>query len=607
MRNSNSELKKFDSCLELTLKNGKYICSRCKPYYSLIKEGDETICGYIPTLFDYNFKIHYYTHNYYDIFNHNYNNFRIFAQNDYLYRQSIYLPCKEAINLGTNSNPLYSCSKCYNIFDDEDYDYYYYNYQADYDYDSDYDYQYYYYDFETQYDEDYKGYQPTKIMENINNNSSICIKPNKDLENCTEAIYIISKGKEKYNCTKCLKDNRLVFNSLLNISYCEYDDNSTTKCLVDFCKSCVPNKYYFCQSCLTSNYEVNQFSGSCVLKAEKEPVITWIDIYKLVFNVSRIINGKTYIGPYLRLKGITNNQINSRHAFLIYLTFKIKHGLRYLQEEKNETIPAICEIEGKVEESQNSKNLVDYDCMGEGDIPAGSVLVGLKGDKYNINDEILIGKDPLKDESTFDSDNIVSFDINNLIKNNENSNSKIYNFSFLGKIWTFGENNSNLIESVINTNILIPMKEIEEPSLCHYYKDNQLDESLICSLEIKNKKNISIYFFNASNGLKIENITLFLEHIESYYNISDNQTEKETTDISNNETIIYNKKRSSGISGGVIAVIIIASVAVLGGLSAFSIYFFKIRKPEPTKMPNLSQINDVKNSTTYVSQDIIKD
>ena len=63
-RENNTELNQFDSCLELTLENGKYICSRCKPQYSLLKEGSEVKCAYIPTLFDYYFQPHYYEHYY---------------------------------------------------------------------------------------------------------------------------------------------------------------------------------------------------------------------------------------------------------------------------------------------------------------------------------------------------------------------------------------------------------------------------------------------------------------------------------------------------------------------------------------------------------------
>ena len=43
-------------------------------------------------------------------------------------------------------------------------------------------------------------------------------------------------------------------------------------------------------------------------------------------------NGKKYEGASLKLRGITTSQINSRPAFLVYLTFKLKNSLRYLEE-----------------------------------------------------------------------------------------------------------------------------------------------------------------------------------------------------------------------------------------------------------------------------------
>ena len=593
LRNSSSELAQFDSCLELTFKDGKFVCSKCLPHYTLLIEGDESTCEYIPTLFDYNYKAHYYAM-FKDILNQDYSEYKNFVQNDYLYRQSIYLPCKEGTNLGTKENPLYSCSKCYNVFDNEDYDNYYYKYYSS---SNEYLYEFFYnsyYDFETQYDKYYNGYMPVKLIENINNNSSICIRPNKDLENCTEAIYIISKGKEIYNCTKCLKDNRLIFNNELNIYYCEYDDNITTKCLVDFCKSCAPYKYYFCQSCLNPNYEINQISGSCVLKTEIKPNIMWKDIYRLRLNGHKEINGKTFKGPSLRLKGITDNQINSRHAFLINMTFKINNGL------SNLTIPAICEIEGDVEENNVSANLVDYDCIGDGTVPIDSELVGLEGIEFNLHSDFLKGKNLTKVDSSFtinDFNKIVFFRINNDTLTNKNFSGKSCDFSFLGKI------NKDDDELINKAKLSIPMNEIEEKTECLFYKDNNLNSSLNCSLEIKNESNNYNLSFNTQQELKIGNTPFFIKRLY-LYNISYIQTEEEFSN--NNGSIIY-RKSSSGISGGAIAAIIIIFAIILGGLTAASVYYFKIRKSELIKLDvhsDLNQPNQIKNSV-FASQDKI--
>ena len=135
------------------------------------------------------------------------------------------------------------------------------------------------------------------------------------MKNCTEATYTISNGQQIYNCTECLKDNNLIYNNQLKIYYCSYNNSSSENCLVDYCKSCLPGNNYFCQNCVTSNYEINQFSGSCVLKMDRIPAITWKDIYRLKLNDKKEINGRIIQGPSLRLKGITDDEINSRHAF----------------------------------------------------------------------------------------------------------------------------------------------------------------------------------------------------------------------------------------------------------------------------------------------------
>ena len=62
-------------------------------------------------------------------------------------------------------------------------------------------------------------------------------------------------------------------------------------------------------------------------KTESVPVITWKDIFRLEMNSQKEINGKTIKGPKLNLRGITNSQINTGHAFIIYLIFKIKQPL----------------------------------------------------------------------------------------------------------------------------------------------------------------------------------------------------------------------------------------------------------------------------------------
>jgi len=164
-RADNKDLEKFKHCLEYKKENGKEICVRCKPQFSLIKKGDEVKCSYLPTLFDANFRTYY---NYDFEKKHGYFSYNTeeIIKNDYYSRQAQFMPCKEAINIGTEENPLYSCSKCYNVFGDEDYIFYSYYYQDFYS-------SYYFYDFNN--DDRYFGYMPVKINDKMTN-TSYCMR-----------------------------------------------------------------------------------------------------------------------------------------------------------------------------------------------------------------------------------------------------------------------------------------------------------------------------------------------------------------------------------------------------------------------------------------------
>ena len=81
-------------------------------------------CLYIPNLYDPFFKLYYYEFYYLKIFNKNYDDFKKYYKNDYNYRQSNYYPCREAINVGSKENPIYSCIKCIDTFNYKTYNYY---------------------------------------------------------------------------------------------------------------------------------------------------------------------------------------------------------------------------------------------------------------------------------------------------------------------------------------------------------------------------------------------------------------------------------------------------------------------------------------------------
>ena len=84
------------------MEDGKYVCSRCKHEFSLLKEDGETKCiyTYLLDIQNYIYDLYYSTMNYsleYDV-----------------------IPCHETENLGTNVEPKYSCNKCYDVFEDDE-------------------------------------------------------------------------------------------------------------------------------------------------------------------------------------------------------------------------------------------------------------------------------------------------------------------------------------------------------------------------------------------------------------------------------------------------------------------------------------------------------
>ena len=579
-RDNNKELEQFDSCLELKSDGNKLICSRCKPEFSLIKIDNELKCIYTPTLFDSNLKAYYYA-NYIRPFIEigNMTNLR---ENNYLFRQTQFLPCKEAINLGTTENPLYSCAKCYNIFENEEYDFHYYDGYYDFDiydyfYDNGYyDYYYYYADFLDEEERYISDSMPVKIDDKMTKNS-YCIRAKKETENCTEAIYKISNGKEIYSCTKCMKDNDLFYNGELDIYYCLY--KNAGKCLVDYCKTCEPNNAYFCSNCVTSEYEVNKYSGSCVKKTEIEPAITWKDIYRLNMNGQKEINGRIIQGPSLKLRGITTSQINSRHAFLVYLTFKLKHSLRNLQETLR--IPAICEINDENEETNDDVNIVDYDCIGNETVKGNYELIDIEGNYSNINNNII--NNPSKNNSNYTYENIpILFMLQNNNLNNKTFNNKIIDFSLYGKLNKIKTASNKIITN--HNNIEMELNEIKEKALCNFTKDEKLNANFSCNLEMNNNASSSNLTFK-NNEIKIGDVNLYINELNKI-NFSYEKEERINP--------IY-KKKSSKNHTAIIVVCIIAGVVVIAAAVFTLLYIFKWRKKnnvgDKTNAADISEVD----------------
>ena len=518
---ANKELQFYDNCLELTLVNNKLECTRCTFDYTLV---DKKGCVYTPSLYDIYFSDYHRNHylaifmqsygskyDYYDLSKYFDSNYSIFKENDYIYKKNIDLfSCQEAVNLGTDDNPLYSCTKCNKG--------------------------------SGKLDED----EICKITE-INSNISFCMAQYKNdaLEYCSKATYKIDKGKEIYNCTECIKKYALTFNKVSKTYYCA-STNATSKCLVLYCKNCNPNDGYICEECLP-DYEVSGVTGSCVKKTEVIPAVTWKDIYKLEMNGVKEVNNKYIHGPTLSMVGITSSQINTRHAFLIYLTFKIKASLRYLEEGKEITMEAICEIKEGVEQTSNDVNLVEYECVGItnttedlsnyqlSDIKEANNEASLKKSNLaQIVNEMKVSGELERLETKTQSD----FTIEDLVK--------IVIFQMKDNIFNISANDFKFnfnIEGTLNKEIVLPnpivkdfeLSEIEKNATCKFSVGENKAANLSCNLDVNNYKNIPTFSFKTAE-IKTEDNEIYLSKLNDIILV--NNKEKEKNDDKNKTVII---------------------------------------------------------------------
>ena len=519
LERSQNDLTKFDSCLELVKENGEYVCSRCKDEFSLLKENGETKCIYTYLL---------------DIKNY-INDLYISKMNYSLYDL---IPCHETENLGKNGQVKYSCKRCHDVFEDDELNNFYFLYKYSNYIDSIEA----YYDLEYYMDsgseenfftkERHYQYLPVKVYdENIK--TSYCILPviNRfKIENCLEAKMKLDDDKVIYQCTKCMDVAYSKYDKDLNIYYCSYNKTTKGSCLVKFCKDCVNGNNYFCSSCFNDDYEVNPYTGSCVKKTKK-PSITWKDIFRLVLNSHKAINGNTLFGPLFVMRGITCNQINSRHAFLVYVTFNIRHGLRNLRQLKDEvTMNAICEIEQGVEATSEGVNIVDFECIGntteeiddnydltsinEIDADNGTII---SGNMEEIN-KLIKNNDIRKNHSTYtlqDSNKVINFNV----QTNESfpSNGTFYLDGKISKKISKSRSLSifNLFRRLSQdcfNNITVEMNVPVEKEDCNFCSNNEsLTSRLTCKLEFKNGANLS--------NLMIKNYEIKLKRIIFIYQI----------------------------------------------------------------------------------------
>ena len=513
----NEELEELTNCQQALLDNNKLICSKCNNDYILLKENDKNKC--VP--------------------------YKFIASP---YPEINWL-CESYINQGSEDFPKYSCENCNNLRE-----YYYkskfsYNSSSDIYGDCKYECHMKYQDDigeykyimpcidECQKDKE-KGKNPQKsLLTKIyyaENNTAFCDYSLRYeiLENCTEAVLKLEQNKIKINCTKCRENSNLTYHVDTNSFICRYNYYEKN-CVAKYCKTCKRDNNYFCEACLPADYEPNPITGVCVKKTEKVPAITWKDIFRLEMNEQREINGRTLYGPALMLRGLTNSQINTGHAFLIYSIFNIEYSRtnRHLEEESEKKIPFICQIVDSVDETDEA-NIVEYDCIGnltkeedeklttdfklQNIIEEENLNQGVLGNS-NLNE--IANKTDLKNldtNPTYTIGNLVKTSIFTLdeIKNQTSNNYK-FNFILNGKL------DRELEPQTIEAKLELAEINNKKADCKMEIKENKTAD-LNCFLSIDDYKNYNYFTFKVGEIGEEEN-PIFLNKINEIYLINESK------------------------------------------------------------------------------------
>ena len=307
------------------------------------------------------------------------------------------------------------------------------------------------------------------------------------------------------------------------------------------------------------------------------------------------INNRNIYGPSLIMRGITSSQINTGHAFMIFLTFQIKHGLRNLEgENEYNKIPAICEVLNGVERKDDDINIVEYDCIGNQEIDQDLTDFTLgnieEEDNYNYNSlkktnlkELVtelkskmedLGELQQKQKSLFTFEDllkIIVFKMDTKIKNISSDN---YNF----KININGQLNKEIVSTKpISLKRELELVEVDTKANCVFNLRLNKIADLSCDLNLENHKDIKTFSFKTSNIY------------------TDNNSHEIYLAGFNDITLINSEKKENkeNSEDNIILIIIIACSIVGAVLIALGIYCL-IKRCKRTKSENETNKNNEK-------------
>ena len=274
-------------------------------------------------------------------------------------------------------------------------------------------------------------------------------------------------------------------------------------------------------------------------------------------------NGRTLYGPMMRMRGITNSQINTGLAFIVYMTFKVMVTRNNRVLEEDEKVPAICEVLDSVDESPDDFNIVEYDCIanytGEKNLSESSL-----GKIEEDEDSSVLGKTNL-DEVINETDvstlvekkrpnytvsnyvSTVTFEINEV--KNITSDNYYFNVSIPGKLNK--ESNAETID------VKMKFFEINDEANCTFeIKEDNISAQLNCEVDLKEHKDVnSVSFKTFEIGDKSKPV--YLSKINEISLV--NEIEPEDTTYAD---FIRNLKKIGIIVAIIIVLLIILSIVI---------------------------------------------
>ena len=293
--------------------------------------------------------------------------------------------------------------------------------------------------------------------------------------------------------------------------YVHYEKN----CVVKYCKTCRRDNNYFCEECLPADYEVNPITGACV---------------------------KKIFGPTLMMRGLTNSQINSGHAFLVYLIFQIKYTRRNLNrnlaEEKK--VPTICQIIDSVDETEDELNFVEYECIGnltedeneemnvdyqvngieENSADNNGVL--RESNLNNIANDIDFEKLEQISEPKFSLGDMMRTSIFNISINNYTSDNLIFDISIEGNL------TNELEPKTIDASI--PVTHLPEPAKCKFNIKENKKANLNCKLNIEQYKQYSTFSFKTVD-IDNDGSHIYLSRLNEIYLLNKHEDSKDDNNL----------------------------------------------------------------------------